>query len=107
MTNPGKIFFLFIKEINYPSALDNSKKKLYNIFCYFRGVAQFGRALRSGRRSRRFKSCHLDQKNGIRPLARCHFLIDQMAEPKTRKGFKSEKSVDNYISFRAIHLFQS
>ena len=26
-----------------------------------RGVAQFGRALRSGRRGRRFKSCHLDQ----------------------------------------------
>lgn len=27
-----------------------------------RGVAQFGRALRSGRRGRRFKSCHPDQK---------------------------------------------
>ncbi len=26
-----------------------------------RDVAQFGRALRSGRRGRRFKSCHLDQ----------------------------------------------
>jgi hypothetical protein len=26
-----------------------------------RGVAQFGRVLRSGRRGRRFKSCHLDQ----------------------------------------------
>ena len=26
----------------------------------FRGVAQFGRALRSGRRGRRFESCHLD-----------------------------------------------
>ena len=26
----------------------------------YRGVAQFGRALRSGRRGRRFKSCHLD-----------------------------------------------
>ena len=25
-----------------------------------RGVAQFGRALRSGRRGRRFDSCHLD-----------------------------------------------
>jgi hypothetical protein len=25
-----------------------------------RGVAQFGRALRSGRRGRRFESCHLD-----------------------------------------------
>ena len=28
----------------------------------FRGVAQLGRALRSGRRGRKFKSCHLDQK---------------------------------------------
>lgn len=27
---------------------------------FLRGVAQFGRALRSGRRSRRFKSCHPD-----------------------------------------------
>ena len=27
-----------------------------------RGVAQFGRALRSGRRGRRFKSCHPDEK---------------------------------------------
>ena len=26
-------------------------------------MAQFGRALRSGRRSRRFESCHLDQKH--------------------------------------------
>lgn len=25
-----------------------------------RGVAQFGRALRSGRRGRKFESCHLD-----------------------------------------------
>ncbi len=33
-------------------------KKLIN-----RGVAQFGRALRSGRRGRRFESCRLDQKN--------------------------------------------
>ena len=30
----------------------------------YRGVAQFGRALRSGRRSRRFKSSHLDQTCG-------------------------------------------
>ena len=27
---------------------------------FFRGVAQFGRALRSGRRGRRFESCHAD-----------------------------------------------
>ena len=28
----------------------------------YRDVAQFGRALRSGRRSRKFESCHLDHK---------------------------------------------
>ena len=32
----------------------------YNIKAV-RGVAQFGRALRSGRRGRKFESCHLDQ----------------------------------------------
>ena len=30
----------------------------------FRGVAQFGSAFGSGPKGRRFKSCHLDQKNG-------------------------------------------
>ena len=38
----------------------------YSRLNFRRGVAQFGGALRSGRRGRRFKSCHLDQK---RPLA--------------------------------------
>ena len=28
----------------------------------YRGVAQFGRAPRSGRGGRKFKSCHLDQE---------------------------------------------
>ena len=32
------------------------------ILCYYRGVAQFGRALGSGPRGRTFKSCHSDQK---------------------------------------------
>ena len=31
-------------------------------------MAQFGRALRSGRRGRRFESCHLDQKRTSPPL---------------------------------------
>ena len=34
-----------------------------NIVLGFRGVAQLGRAPRSGRGSRRFKSCHLDQQS--------------------------------------------
>ena len=36
------------------------KLKKICAFIIYRGVAQFGRALRSGRRGRRFKSCHLD-----------------------------------------------
>ena len=31
---------------------------------FYRGVAQFGSAFGSGPKGRRFKSCHLDQKNG-------------------------------------------
>ena len=32
----------------------------YSVSFYFRSVAQLGRALRSGRRGRKFKSCHSD-----------------------------------------------
>ena len=35
-------------------------KRLYNLEVVCRDVAQFGSALRSGRRGRRFKSCHPD-----------------------------------------------
>ena len=38
-----------------------------------RGVAQFGRALRSGRRGRKFKSCRLDQVKAIIRLDGCLF----------------------------------
>ncbi len=43
----------------YPTDTGNTKKS--NIL--YRDVAQFGSALRSGRRGRRFKSCHPDQQN--------------------------------------------
>ena len=39
-----------------------------------RGVAQFGRALRSGRRGRRFKSCRLDQTSKSRNNAAFAFI---------------------------------
>ena len=39
-----------------------------------RGVAQFGRALRSGRRGRKFKSCHAD--------------LDEMPETIDFTGFR-------------------
>ena len=41
-------------DILYKSFEENDK-------VHQRGVAQFGRALRSGRRGRKFESCHLDQ----------------------------------------------
>lgn len=45
--------FLKNCDILYKSLKENGK-------VHQRGVAQFGRALRSGRRGRRFESCHLD-----------------------------------------------
>ena len=44
---------------NKKKAIDISKKVGYT-YVRNRGVAQFGRALRSGRRGRRFESCRLD-----------------------------------------------
>ena len=41
----------------------------------YRDVAQFGRALRSGRRGRRFESCHLDQKQRVGICLPSVFLI--------------------------------
>ena len=42
--------------------LDKCPNSSYNINVVCRGVAQFGRALRSGRRGRGFESRRLDQK---------------------------------------------
>ena len=52
----AKNIFLFL--CNLP--LYKSGNLCYNKIVVRRGVAQFGRALRSGRRGRRFESCHLD-----------------------------------------------
>ena len=40
-----------------------------NIVLGFRGVAQLGRAPRSGRGGRRFESCHLDHNGSIHMYA--------------------------------------
>ena len=42
---------------------------------YFRRVAQLGRALRSGRRSRRFKSCHADFSLKIRAFLKARIFL--------------------------------
>ena len=47
----------------------HGKYKKLNIL--YRDVAQFGSALRSGRRGRRFKSCHPDH---LKPRKPCRFL---------------------------------
>ena len=82
----SKKLFYFLKKL-----VDKCHVPVYNYQCCettshkHRSVAQFGRALRSGRRGRRFKSCHFDffialnrllrpHQQVIRPvLNRCHF----------------------------------
>ena len=51
----------------------------------YRGVAQFGRALRSGRRGRRFKSCHLDPKDSS-PEGGLSFLCTIRKQPSERRA---------------------
>ena len=58
---------------------------IYRLIKY-RDVAQFGRALRSGRRGRRFESCHLDQKKLL---------------------FEENKSFFSYIRLRRVILLRS
>ncbi len=55
----GQISLSAAKKIYFH--LDNFIKIAQNISVVYRCVAQFGRALRSGRRGRRFKSCHTDR----------------------------------------------
>ncbi len=57
----------------------------FSVVLNSRSVAQFGRALRSGRRGRRFKSCHTD-----RPAADiwfAAFLLQKPLIPKIGQGF--------------------
>ena len=62
-----KVFSCFLKF--FKKSVDKCYENEYNNFCSReiwlinkenRSVAQFGRALRSGRRGRRFKSCRFD-----------------------------------------------
>ena len=73
---PAGFIFLFF----FHFLLANSAKKCYHMIrsllsVSYRGVAQFGRALRSGRRGRKFESCRLDDKKcGISLWESCTFL---------------------------------
>ena len=63
--------------------VDRMEKVWYNTFCC-RGVAQFGRALRSGRRGRGFKSRHLDhifiKKSAVEKRSASFFLSNWEGE---------------------------
>lgn len=50
-----------------------------------RGVAQFGRALRSGRRGRRFKSCHLDHGKNSLFMVSFYFLLSYIKIKSRRR----------------------
>ena len=82
----------------------------------YRGVAQFGRALRSGRRGRKFESCRLDDKKcRISFIEILHFFIFYYfflfhfsfirlhCRLKFQKSEKSEKKcklvIANFLSF--------
>ena len=57
---------------------------IYVVYRLYRDVAQFGRALRSGRRGRRFKSCHPDQKRQTnRIIMRFVFLLPNVSRNNT------------------------
>ncbi len=57
---------------------------IYVVYRSYRDVAQFGRALRSGRRGRRFKSCHPDQKRLTnRIIMRFVFLLPNVSRNNT------------------------
>ena len=58
-----KIEYLFCERGSAPS-----KNSIFGILYIYRDVAQLGSALRSGRRGRRFKSCHPDHLKELRFL---------------------------------------
>ena len=64
---------------NPSSAAKKSAPVFPGLDFVLRGVAQFGGALRSGRRGRRFKSCHLDHTCGEQFARRRFFLFFDFA----------------------------
>ena len=84
--------------------VDKMEKVWYNTFCC-RGVAQFGRALRSGRRGRGFKSRHLDQNKIAVTLGfmrGCGGFLFSKAGPKKNesKRIKTQKGSTKVVHQR-------
>ena len=79
----------------HPGAAD--VKLAASLLAARRGVAQPGRALRSGRRGRRFKSCHpdhLEQRPGPRRSAwrrRTRGLLAPVEQPQNRRAPRTDK----------------
>ena len=55
-------------------SIDKPMGAYYNVLAVYRDVAQVGSALRSGRRGRRFESCHLDQQKSHPPIVDGFFV---------------------------------
>ena len=70
---------------------------IYVVYRSYRDVAQFGRALRSGRRGRRFKSCHPDQKRQTnRIIMRFVFLLPNLSRNNTESEVIKESVLNKY-----------
>ena len=72
---------------------------IYVVYRSYRDVAQFGRALRSGRRGRRFKSCHPDQKRQTnRIIMRFVFLLPNVSRNNTESEVIKKSVLNKYPS---------
>ena len=90
---------------------------LFNSLCYYnrrcvsshRDVAQLGRALRSGRRGRRFKSCRFDFRKKHRIMSDVSFLFSYVCK-KNGEQMRHVLSALRFSLFRSkagIFLFSS
>ena len=71
---------------------------IYVVYRLYRDVAQFGRALRSGRRGRRFKSCHPDQKRQTNRIIMrfVFFLLPNVSRNNTESEVIKESVLNKY-----------
>ncbi len=71
---------------------------IYVVYRSYRDVAQFGRALRSGRRGRRFKSCHPDQKRQTNRIIMrfVFFLLPNLSRNNTESEVIKESVLNKY-----------
>ena len=105
-----KLIFFGMNKRNFKKTIDKIPIMWYyrKVLTMQRDVAQFGRVLRSGRRGRRFKSCHPDQ---IRTPHKClqfkclcgFFCFSSPYEP-TQTTPKTHKKVVKKLSEKERHI---